>query len=134
MYGSASIRKHSGRLATVSPTAAGIPAALAPSDETRRALSANDPTPTARIKQLQAPALASDITDLSTETVDPGREVVNAGYMTMLAQRGLCPRDQALLGSDDSTDAGGGSGPVLNYAVYPRGLASIGGVLDRGGK
>lgn len=45
---------------------------------------------------------------MSAEASD--REVVNEGYMGMLARRGVAVRDHALLGSDNSTDAGGGGG------------------------
>ena len=60
------------------------------------------------------------------------KEVVNAGYLNMLAQRGVPLRDHALLGSDDSTDAGGGAGAALGYAVHPRGLGPRGGRVDWG--
>lgn len=70
------------------------------------------------------PLLASDTTDMSTETDEPGRQVVNPGYLAMLAQQGVRARDHALLGSDDdSTDAGGGraaAGP--SYAMRARGM------------
>ena len=99
---------------------------------TQQSLPANGPTQAARWTQLQALALASDTTDMSAETVEPGREVINAGYVTMLAQQGVPLRDHALLGSDDSTDAGSGPRPPLSYAVHSRGLRSIGGALDRG--
>lgn len=69
---------------------------------------------------------ASDTTDMSTETADPGREVANRRYLAMLAQRDIRARDHALLGSDDSTDAGGGAGAgagaALSYAVRARGV------------
>lgn len=66
--------------------------------------------------------LASDTTDMSNETADPGREIVNSGYMAMLAQRGIDARDHALVGSDDSTDAGVGAGAALSYAIRARGM------------
>lgn len=76
------------------------------------------------LARLQAMPLKSDTTDVSTETVESGKEMVNAGYMAMLAQRGVPLRDHALLGSDDSTDAGGGFGAALNYTVHPRGIGT----------
>ncbi len=73
--------------------------------------------------------------------MDPGKEVVNAGYMNMLAQRGVPLRDHALLGSDDSTDAGGGIGGSLSYAMHSRCLGpgrgrggDGGGFSGRGGR
>ena len=68
--------------------------------------------------------LGSDTTDMSNETADPPRELVNASYMAMLAQRGIDARDHALVGSDDSTDAGAGA---ESYALRARGLV-VGGL------
>ena len=76
------------------------------------------------LARAQTTPLASDTTDFSTETVDPGRQVVNSGYLAMLAQRGIYARDHALLGSDDSTDAGGGAVAGPSYAARARGTAS----------
>ena len=69
--------------------------------------------------------LASDTTDMSTDTVDPGKEVANPGYLAMLGQRGIPARDHALLGSDDSTDAGDEAGAALSYATRARGLSPM---------
>ena len=67
---------------------------------------------------------------MSSETADPGREMVNPGYMAMLAQRGVPARDHALLGSDDSTDAGGEAVAGLSYAVRARGMGPTVGDAD----
>ena len=58
---------------------------------------------------------------MSAETVDPGRQVVNPGYMAMLERRGIRVSEHALLGSDDSTDAGTGIG--LSYTERVRGMS-----------
>ena len=71
--------------------------------------------------------LGSDTTDMSNETADPPRETVNASYMAMLAQRGIDARDHALVGSDDSTDAGAGAETAMSYALRARGLV-VGGL------
>lgn len=68
---------------------------------------------------------------MSSETADPRREVVNPGYMAMLAQRGVRARDHALLGSDDGTDDAGVGAPAgLSYAARARGVGPIGGGVD----
>ena len=113
-----------GRTKTVSPTRNPVPAPPSSNEATQRALLANNPTQAANLARLQAMTLASDTTDMSTETVEPGKEVVNAGYMTMLAQRGVPLRDHALLGSDDSTDAEGRTAAALGYAMHARGRGS----------
>lgn len=56
--------------------------------------------------------------------------MVNPGYLAMLAQRGIHARDHALLGSDDSTDAGGGAGAGPSYPARARGMASRGMSID----
>ena len=122
----------SSRTATASPTRNPVPAPPSIYDATQRALLANNPTQAADLARLHARALASDTTDMSTETVEPGKEVVNAGYMTMLAQRGVPLRDHALLGSDDSADAGGGTPATLSYAMHARGRGSGGWGVDPG--
>lgn len=48
----------------------------------------------------------------------------------MLAQRGIPARDHALLGSDDSTDAGAGAGIGFSYADRVRGMSSRGASVD----
>ena len=67
---------------------------------------------------------------MSAETFDSGRQVVNPGYLAMLAQRGIPARDHALLGSDDSTDAGAGAGIGRSYADRIRGMGPRGGSID----
>ena len=67
---------------------------------------------------------------MSAETVELEKELVNAGYLSMLARRGVPLKDHALLGSDDSTDAGGGVGAALSYAFHPRDLGPRGGRFD----
>ena len=76
--------------------------------------------------------LASDTTELSSDTIYPEREVVNAGYLAMLTQRGVPLRDHALLGSDDSTDAGGGTYTALSYAVRAGGMGPSVGAVEPG--
>ena len=104
------------RITTVSPPRYPVLAAHSTDQGTneaaRRARLATHPAQAANLARLQSMALASDTTDMSAEA---GTEVVNAGYMAMLAQRGVPPRDHALLGSDNSADAGGGTGPAFNY-------------------
>ena len=59
--------------------------------------------------------------------------MVNPGYLAMLAQRGIPARDHALLGSDDSTDAGGGGpGAARSYAIRARGMEMMGVRVDVG--
>lgn len=115
------------RTPTASPTR--IPAPAAPSSTAARqqTLLARQPSQAAMFARLQAMPLASDTTDMSNETADPPRETVNASYMAMLAQRGIDARDHALVGSDDSTDAGAGAGTAMNYALRARGLV-VGGL------
>ena len=74
--------------------------------------------------------LSSDVTDMSAETVDSARQVVNPGYLAMLAQRGVPASDHALLGSDDSTDAGAGAAVGLSYADRARGMSLRGVSID----
>ena len=124
--------ENSSRTATVSPTRNPVPAPPPIYEATQRALLANNATQAADLARLHARALASDTTDMSTETVEPGKEVVNAGYMTMLAQRGVPLRDHALLGSDDSADAGGETPATLSYAMHARGRGSGGWGVDPG--
>ncbi|KAF6222887.1 hypothetical protein HO133_000938 [Letharia lupina] len=113
-----------GHIPTASPTRNPVPAAPSSNEARQQVLLANNSSQAAMIARLQAMPPASDTTDMSTETVDPGREVANRRYLAMLAQRDIRARDHALLGSDDSTDAGGGAGAgaALSYAVRARGV------------
>lgn len=119
-----------GRMTTLSPTRNPVPAASSTNEATQPLLLANNPAHVAMLARLQAMPLASDTTDMSTDTVDPGREVANPGYLAMLGQRGIPARDHALLGSDDSTDAGGGAGAALSYATRARGMSPMGVRMD----
>ena len=50
--------------------------------------------------------------------------------MAMLAQRGIRVSDHALLGSDDSTDAGASPRIGLSYADRVRGMSARGASID----
>lgn len=104
-----------GRSSPVSPIRNPDPAASSTNEVTQRVAS--------MFAQLQAIPLASGATDLSTDASDAEREVANPGFWAMLAQRGLPARDHALLGSDDSTDAGSRIGAALSFAARGRGMA-----------
>ena len=112
------------RTPTASPIRNPVPAALSSTVARQQSLLARQPSQAAMFARLQAMPLGSDTTDMSNETADPPRETVNASYMAMLAQRGIDARDHALVGSDDSTDAGAGA---ESYALRVRGLV-VGGL------
>ncbi len=82
------------------------------------------------LARAQATPLASDATDMSAETIDPRRQVVNPRYGNMLAQSGILAGDHALSGSDNSTDAEGGAGAGPNYAYRVRDMALRGMSMD----
>lgn len=115
---------------TVSPTRYPVPAASSTNRAPQPKFLANNSSQGGMLARLQAMPLASDITDMSADTVNSGREVANPGYLAMLAQRGIPVRDHALLGSDDSTDAGGGPGPILSYAMRTRDMGPRGASMD----
>lgn len=123
-----------GRTARVSPTKPPVSAAPS-SDEAKQQVplgGQHRPSPAAAMfARLEAVPLASDTTDVSTDTVEPGSQVVNPGYLAMLAQKGVHVRDHALAGSDDSTDAGGGAAAAgLGYAMRARGAGVRGASVD----
>ena len=112
------------RTPTASPIR-NLPAAPSSTAARQQTLLARQPSQAAMFARLQAMPLPSDTTDMSNETADTPRETVNASYMAMLAQRGIDARNHALVGSDDSTDAGAGGG--MSYALRARGLV-VGGL------
>lgn len=69
---------------------------------------------------------------MSTETVGPRKEVVNAAYVNRVARSGRPLSDHALIGSDDSTDAGGGTAGGLSYAMHGRGRGTSAWGVDPG--
>lgn len=124
---------NSGRITTVSPTRNPVPAPPSPTNEaTRRALRANSPARAASAAGLHTIPLGSDTTDKSTETVGPRKEVVNAAYVNRVERSGRPLSDHALIGSDDDTDAGGGTAGALSYATHGRGRGTSAWGVDPG--
>lgn len=112
-----------GHISPVSPIRNTVPTAYSTNEATQRVAS--------MLARLQAIPLASDATDLSTDASDAEREVANPDFWAMLAQRGIPARDHALLGSDDSTDAGSRAGAALSsYAARARGMEPRGSRID----
>ena len=120
------------RTTTVSPTRNRVPAPPSISEATQLALLANNPAQAAESARLQCMPLASDTTDTSTETVGPGKEVLNAAYVNRVAQSGLPLTHHAMVGSDDSTDAGDGNAAALTYAMHARGRGTSAWRVDPG--
>ena len=111
-----------GHISPVSPIRHTVPTASSTNEATQRVAS--------MLARLQAIPLTSDATDLSTDAGDADREVANPDFWAMLAQRNMPARDHALLGSDDSTDAGSRAGAALSYAARARGMEPRGASID----